>query len=85
MNCSLNNADKSRTFVSIYMHHNRLYVMEATVPETTAAWFVSIINSSFQADGKRANHGHVVFNGAEVEPNETYRTGGGRTEGQPQD
>ena len=27
-----NNADKSRTFASIYMHENKLYVMEATVP-----------------------------------------------------
>jgi hypothetical protein len=27
-----NNADKSRTFASIYMHQNKLYVMEATVP-----------------------------------------------------
>src|SRR5262249_29629647 len=27
-----NNADKSRTFASIYMHENKLYIMEATVP-----------------------------------------------------
>jgi hypothetical protein len=27
-----NNADKSRTFASIYMHEDKLYVMEATVP-----------------------------------------------------
>lgn len=27
-----NNSDKSRTFVSIYMHENKLYMMEATVP-----------------------------------------------------
>ena len=27
-----NNRDKSRTFVAIYMHENRLYVMEGTVP-----------------------------------------------------
>lgn len=26
------NADKSRTFVSIYMHENKLYIMEATSP-----------------------------------------------------
>jgi hypothetical protein len=26
-----NNADKSRTFVSIYMHNNKLYIMEGTV------------------------------------------------------
>ena len=28
-----NNADQSRTFVSIYMHENRLIIMEATVPK----------------------------------------------------
>ena len=28
-----NNADESRTWASIYMHENRLYVMEGTVPE----------------------------------------------------
>ena len=27
-----NNGDKSRTFASIYMHENRLYIAEATVP-----------------------------------------------------
>ena len=27
-----NNADRSRTFVSIYMHENKLYVLEGTVP-----------------------------------------------------
>ena len=27
-----NNADKSRTFVGIYMHENKLYISEATVP-----------------------------------------------------
>lgn len=28
-----NNADKSRTFVAIYMHENRLYIAEGTVPD----------------------------------------------------
>jgi hypothetical protein len=28
-----NTADKSRTFASIYMHANRLYIMEGTVPD----------------------------------------------------
>jgi hypothetical protein len=28
----LTNADKSRTFVSIHMHENRLYILEGTVP-----------------------------------------------------
>jgi hypothetical protein len=29
----INNADQSRTFASIYMHENRLLIMEATVPK----------------------------------------------------
>jgi hypothetical protein len=29
----LTNSDKSRTFVSIYMHENKLYIMEGTVPD----------------------------------------------------
>lgn len=28
-----NNADQSRTLVAIYMHENRLYILEGTVPE----------------------------------------------------
>jgi hypothetical protein len=28
-----NTRDKSRTFAAIYMHANRLYIMEGTVPE----------------------------------------------------
>jgi hypothetical protein len=28
-----NNKDQSRTFVAIYMHENRLYILEGTVPE----------------------------------------------------
>ena len=28
-----NNRDKSRTFVAIYMHQNRLYILEGTVPD----------------------------------------------------
>ena len=30
----LTNPDKSRTFAAIYMHENRLYILEATVPAT---------------------------------------------------
>jgi hypothetical protein len=28
-----NNKDKSRTHAAIYMHENKLYIVEATVPE----------------------------------------------------
>jgi hypothetical protein len=33
----LTNADKSRTFVSIHMHENRLYILEGTVPAGSPA------------------------------------------------
>ena len=67
----VSNVDKSRTWVSMYMHHNRLYVMEGNVPSNypNAGLFTQSI-SLFEEDGKRASHGHVVFNGAEVELNE---------------
>ena len=69
----LNNADRSRTFVSIYMHHNWLYVLEGTVPDgmpppTIFQQSVSL----FEADGKRANHGRTYFNAAELDPNEVF-------------
>jgi hypothetical protein len=32
----LTNADRSRTFVAIHMHENRLYILEGTVPEGAA-------------------------------------------------
>jgi hypothetical protein len=32
----LTNADQSRTFVGIYLHENRLYILEATVPPRAA-------------------------------------------------
>lgn len=68
-----NNADKSRTFVSLYMHHNVLYTMEATVPanQPPPGFFTQSI-SLYEADGTRANHGKVIFNGAEIDPDEVY-------------
>jgi hypothetical protein len=68
-----NPSDQSRTFVSIYMHHNMLYVMEATVPghyPPPGLFTQSIV--LYEADGKRTSHGKVIFNGAELDPNEVY-------------
>ena len=78
----VNNPDQSRTFVSIYMHHNVLYVMEATVPANyppPGLFTQSIV--LYEADGQRADHGKVIFNGAELDPNEVYagREGRGAT------
>src|SRR5207249_1427146 len=38
---SLTNADKSRTFAAVYMHENKLYMMESTVPPgyPEPSWF----------------------------------------------
>jgi hypothetical protein len=69
----INNKDQSRTFASIYMHHNRLYILEGTVPGNypPPGLFQQSI-SLLEEDGKRSSHGRVFFNGAEVDPNETY-------------
>ena len=74
-----NNADQSRTFATLYMHHNVLYLMEATVPGhyPPPGLFTQSI-SLYEADGTRTRHGKVIFNGAEVEPNEVYTGGEGR-------
>jgi len=67
----LNNADKSRTFASIFMHHNRLYIVDATLPgnsQAPDAFLESIV--LLEEDGKSASHQHVLFNATEVEPNE---------------
>jgi hypothetical protein len=79
-----NNADKSRTFVSLYMHHNVLYVMEATVPGhyPPPGLFTQSI-SLYEADGSRASHGKVIFNGAELDPNEVYVGRGGQAGATP--
>jgi hypothetical protein len=68
-----NPVDQSRTYVSLYMHHNVLYIMEANAPASypPPGLFTQSI-SLYEADGTRANHGKVVFNGAEIDPNEVY-------------
>ena len=67
----LNNADKSRTFATFYMHHNKLYIMEATVPANYPApgLFTESI-SLLEPDGTRARHEGVYFNGARLDPYE---------------
>jgi hypothetical protein len=74
-----NPADQSRTFVTIYMHHNVLYVMDATVPAGVPppGLFTQSI-TLYEADGSRTDHGKVIFNGAELDPNEVYVGRGGR-------
>jgi hypothetical protein len=66
-----NNKDKSRNFVTIYMHHNRLYVMQETTPANypPPGLFVQSM-SLYEADGRKANHERVYFNGNEIAPEE---------------
>ena len=67
----LNNADKSRTFVTLYMHNNRLYIMEATVPGNYPApgLFTESV-SLLEKDGSWGRHEGVYFNGARLDPYE---------------
>jgi hypothetical protein len=76
-----NNKDQSRTHATIYMHHNRLYIMEETVPANFPAPGLFVQSMSLrEADGTEANHQRMYFNGPEVDPTETnqfYRGGRG--------
>jgi hypothetical protein len=76
----INNADQSRSFATIYMHHNMLYVMEANVPANYPApgLFVQSI-ALYERDGRtRANHDRMFYNGTEVDPTETNQFKGPR-------
>ena len=68
----VNNKDKSRGAVTIYMHHNFLYVAEETAPAQYPApgLFVQSI-VLLEADGRKANHERMYYNGPEVDPTET--------------
>lgn len=58
-----NNADASRTYVAIYMHENRLYVLEATVPKGYPE--PGLFQQSLQfldADGKTVRYESVYTN-----------------------
>jgi len=70
------NVDRSRTFASILMHHNWLYIIEGTVPAGALPpqLFQQSI-SLMEADGTRASHGRTYFNGAELDPNEVFPFG----------
>ena len=79
----INNRDQSRSFVTMYMHHNRLYILEGNVPGNypPPGLFVQSV-SIREEDGKPAMHNRVYFNGPEVDPTETNefigRARGGR-------
>ncbi len=68
-----NNPDRSRTFVAVYMHHNRLYVAEGTHPENypPPGIFQQSI-SLLHAEGEPERHNGVYFNSAELDPDEVF-------------
>jgi hypothetical protein len=67
-----NNKDQSRAHVTIYMHHNRLYIMEETAPASYPAPGLFVQSMSLrEPDGTEANHQRMYFNAPEVDPTET--------------
>jgi hypothetical protein len=64
----VNNKNKSRTFVNIFMHHNRLYVMEETTPANAPppGLFVQSMTLK-ESDGTIARHYGVYFNGPTID------------------
>ena len=54
-----NNADESRTFVSIYMHQDRLYILEATVPKGYPP--PGQFQQSLGFNDKEGNHEHIRY------------------------
>lgn len=59
----LTNRDRSRTFVSIYLHENRLYILEATVPAGAAQPGLFQQSLSFlDANGERVRYDEIYSN-----------------------
>ena len=59
----LTNADESRSFVGIYLHENRLYVVEATVPRRAPQPGLFQQNLSFLDEaGERVRHDAIYSN-----------------------
>jgi len=67
----LTNADRSRTFVAIYMHDNRLYILDGTVPASTPppALFQQSLGL-FDKDGIRVRYRTIYRNGYPPPPRE---------------
>lgn len=59
----MTNADGSRTFAAIYLHDNRLYILEATVPPNAPQPGLFQQSLSFlDEEGKRVRYGSIYFN-----------------------
>jgi hypothetical protein len=70
----LANADGSRTFAAVYMHENRLYILEGTVPAGSPA--PGLFQQSLQfldKEGNRIRYQTPYANGFPVPPHIRYR------------
>jgi hypothetical protein len=60
---NLTNADGTKTFVSIYLHENRLYILDGTVPPTSAEPGLFTQSLGFlDADGNRVRYNTIYSN-----------------------
>jgi hypothetical protein len=81
---NMTNADRTRTFVGIYLHDNRLYILDGTVPENGPEPGLFTQSLSFlDAEGKRVRYQQIYSNKL---PPETLggRGGGGGGRGRGQ-
>ena len=79
----LTNADQSRTFVGIYLHESRLYILEATVPARapTPGFFQQSLGFLDEA-GNHVRYREIYFN--RLPPARLGRGGRGGRAGGPQ-
>ena len=75
----LTNPDRSRTFAAIYLHENRLFILEATVPENAVPPALFQQSMGFlDKDGVRVRYATIYANGYPLPPREP---GSGRLQG----
>ena len=78
---NLTNANGTRTFAALYLHENRLYILDGTVPADGPEPGLFTQSLSFlDAEGKRVRYEDIYFN--QVRPTMTGPPGrGGRGAG----
>jgi hypothetical protein len=75
---NLTNPDGTRTFVSIYLHENRLYILDGTVPANGPEPGLFTQSLSFlDAEGKRVRYDRIYSNRLPPETIPSGRGGGG--------
>jgi len=78
----LTNADGSRTFASIYLHENRLYILDATVPKGSPQPGLFQQSLSFLDEkGERVRYNEIYSNRLPPRPARAGGQGGGRGRG----